>query len=409
MAVASAEDDRLLLRPAGRQEVLEEVASHRGHALGQQQAVLEGGGLVAHPGRHPAHRRSGVGIAQGLVAQIVLVHSALAVGPGLVVQEDVAPEDLARRQVAVLDALAHVVLVDRRPEMGAVVRGDLRVGQRLPGPLGDLESPRGRGQADLHRPGIPGEHLRPLAPGRAVALVDDDVAEVVLRVVRGQEVGVGLLGVHVERLVGRDEHPGVLLRVAAGYRGRVGAEHVLERAESLASQLVPIAHEQRAVELAGVGDAPEQVHRDARLARAGGQGEQGPRLAAGQLLEHGPDRRVLVVATGALLAARVARDEGTGRGGIQAEAHRLLVAGAQLGRRGKLAERPGCARDATGPVELHELVAVGGEDEGDVEPSAGPVGLGLLQPVAGREVLRLGLDERHRHRLATLADLHPEQ
>jgi hypothetical protein len=29
--------------------------------------------------------------------------------------------------------------------------------------------------------------------------------------------------------------------------------------------------------------------------------------------------------------------------------------------------------------------------------------------VAGREVLRLGLDERHRHRLATLADLHPEQ
>jgi len=46
-----------------------------------------------------------------------------------------------------------------------------------------------------------------------VALVDDDVAEAVLRVVGEQEVGVGVVGGHVESLVGGDEDAGVLLRV----------------------------------------------------------------------------------------------------------------------------------------------------------------------------------------------------
>ena len=146
-----------------------------------------------------------------------------------------------------------------------------------------------------------------------MTLVDDDVAEVVLRVVGRQEVGVGVVGVHVERLIGRDEDAGVLLRIAARHGGGVRAEDVLEGAEPLASQFVPIADEERPAELAGIADALEQVDRDEASCRRPWRGTaERALLAARELLQHGPDRGVLVVAARALLASRVARDQRTG-------------------------------------------------------------------------------------------------
>ena len=67
-----------------------------------------------------------------------------------------------------------------------------------------------------------------------MALVDDDVAEVVGRVVGLQEVGVRVVAVDVERLVGRDQDAGVLLGIGAGNGGRVGTERVLEGRQALA-------------------------------------------------------------------------------------------------------------------------------------------------------------------------------
>ena len=211
----------------------------------------------------------------------------------------------------------------------------------------NFELARRGGQADLDGVGVAGQHLRPLAPGRAVALVDDDVAEVVLGVVRGQEVGRAVVGVHVEGLVGGDVDAGVLGVVGAVRLridlGGVGAEDVLERAQALAAQLVAVADEQGAAQLAGVGDALEQVDGDEGLARAGGQREQGALglaglLAPGDLLQHGADGGVLVVAARGF-AAGVAREQRLGRGSVQGEAHRLLVARAQVGGRGELGQR----------------------------------------------------------------------
>ena len=56
-------------------------------------------------------------------------------------------------------------------------------------------------------------------------------------------------------------------------------------------------------------------------------------------------------------------------------------------------------------VVLDEQVAVGGEDEGDVEALAGGVELGLLKAVGRRQVLGLGLDEGHGDRLGVRVDL----
>lgn len=71
----------------------------------------------------------------------------------------------------------------------------------------------------------------------------------------------------------------------------------------------------------------------------------------------------------------------------------LLVAGAQVGRRGELGE---LARRLSAPgeaVELHELVPIAGKDELHVEALGGGVELGLPETMARRLVLGFGLDE----------------
>src|SRR5205814_1121796 len=132
VTITSAEDDRLLLGPAGRQQIVEQVSGHGGDALREKQPVLERRCVIASSRRDPAHRLAGVGIAQGLALEIFLLHAGLALVPWLVIEEDVASYDLAGREVAVLDALSHVVLVDGLAEVAEVVGVDLAVGLGLP-------------------------------------------------------------------------------------------------------------------------------------------------------------------------------------------------------------------------------------------------------------------------------------
>ena len=109
-----------------------------------------------------------------------------------------------------------------------------------------------------------------------------------------------------------DEDAGVFLGVIGSDRGGVRAENVLEGAESLGAELVPVADEEGAAELAGVGDVLEEVDGDESLPRSGGQGKQGAFLASGDLLQDGADGGVLIVAAGRL-ATGVADEERAGR------------------------------------------------------------------------------------------------
>jgi hypothetical protein len=63
-------------------------------------------------------------------ADVVAVEAGLALGEGAALEEDVAPDDLAGGEVAVLDALAQLVLVDGVAEIAEVVGGDLGVLRR---------------------------------------------------------------------------------------------------------------------------------------------------------------------------------------------------------------------------------------------------------------------------------------
>jgi len=125
-------------------------------------------------------------------------------------------------------------------------------------------------------------------------------------------------------------------------------------------------------------------------------------------LEDGTDRGVLVVAP-RRLAAGVARKERAGGLGLQTEAHRLLVAGAKLGRRGELAQRPRAGRLPGDFVVYDELMAVRGEGEKDVEAAAHGVGLGLLEPVRRWQMLGLRLEECDRYGLAGGVDPESER
>ena len=78
--------------------------------------------------------------------------------------ENIAPDDLADGEIAVLDRLRNVVAVGRLAEIGDVVGGDAGVFQRAPFHLdlvGKLERARRRRQADLERRAVAREHLAP--------------------------------------------------------------------------------------------------------------------------------------------------------------------------------------------------------------------------------------------------------
>ena len=264
-----------------------------------------------------------------------------------------------------------------------------------------------------------------------MALVDDHEVEVVGRVALLEEGGGrgGLAGfrsvvraavrsgaacpVEAQRLVGGDEHPGVRLRVPAGDGGRVGPEDVLERAQRLVAELIAVDQEERPAQDAGIGEAAQEVNRDVRLAGAGREGQERTGLAASDLLEHRPDRGVLVVAP-AGLAAAVRRAERAGQLRGQVQAAGCLPAHAELVRGGVVRHRGGGGRQAGRGVVFDPQVPVRAVDEGDVEAGGAPgvlagVLLRLVQPSRGRRIRPLRLHDSDRDGLRGLADLDPQR
>jgi hypothetical protein len=183
----------------------------------------------------------------------------------------------------------------------------------------------------------------------------------------------------------------------------------VEGRRGLAAQLLAVHDEQRLAQLAGFGDALEEGGGDEGLAGPGGQREQRPRRlpllsALGELLQHGADGGILIIAAGAL-AAWVAGQQRRRLRRVQAEAGPGLVAGAQLVGRGELRQRAGRADVAGAAVVFDEQVAVAAEDERHVEAFAVGIGAALLEAMRRWQMLGLGLDQRHRDRLGAGMDL----
>ena len=121
-------------------------------------------------------------------SRIVDVHAALL--------------DFAGGEVAVFDGLRHIVLIDRFAEVSDIVGGNFLVQLGFGRIFLDFELVRRGGKSDLRGLAVAGQHLRPLAPGRAVTFVDDDMREIVFGVVCGKESGVAIFIFDAEGLVG---------------------------------------------------------------------------------------------------------------------------------------------------------------------------------------------------------------
>lgn len=357
-----------------------------------------------------AERRTRAGVGQRLAFEVLGVEPGQDLALTLRFEHDVPAHDLAGRKIAILDALGDVIGVDRLAEVADVVGADSLVLTRLIGSLCELQS-AGRGrEPNLYRIRVAQQHLEPFAPGRAMTLVDDDMAEIVRRVELAEEARVGLVPVDAERLVGGNVDARVGGVVAAVRRpvnlSRIDPECAFEGGESLRAQLVPIAKKQRAPQSAGFGDSIEQVRGDKGLAGACGEREQSsvPTLRHG--LQHGPDCSILVVSP-LPFAALVGREQRPGGLGLKLEAHAGLVAGLQCLRCWKFGKGTRSGRQPAEVIVLDEKMPIRAEHERNVVALA--IGLGLFEAVPRRLVLRLGFDQGQGNWLRARVDAKAEE
>ncbi len=189
MAVAGAEDDRFLLGSAGAQEQMEQVLAHFPDAVGHLQLFLERACLITPGQLAIIHLFAGQGVRDLFLLQVRLAYTGLFFGLRLVVQEDITLDHFTGSQVAVIHPLRHVIFIDRLAEIMDVVGCDLLVFRAFV-PIDPGQLARCGGQADLDRLRVALQDQRPLAPGRAVALVHDDVGEIIFGIVVCQEAGI---------------------------------------------------------------------------------------------------------------------------------------------------------------------------------------------------------------------------
>ena len=193
----------------------------------------------------------------------------------------------------------------------------------------------------------------------------------------------------------------------------VGSEDALHCFQSLRSQFIAVAQEKCAFELARVRDPVEQVDCNEGLARAGRKRQQRAwwtafGRTAGSLFEDRSNHRVLKI-TPLALAAGISREQRLGGCGFQREAHDLLVTRSKIRGRRKLRERPRHTGHACRAVELHEQMAVGGENELDVVLRRAEVALHLVQPMSRWQRVFSGLEQCDGDRLRLSVHANPQR
>ena len=174
----------------------------------------------------------------------------------------VALDDVAGSKEAVLLPLRDRVLVGGLAEIADVVSGDLPVLLHafiVRTALIDGQRAGCSGQANLYGFRVALKDQAPLAPCRAVALVDDDVTEVVLGVVLDQEARIVLglairIATDVEGLVRGDLGSERFLRVLARDEAYFATEDVEEGAAGLLGELGPVTDEERVPDVTGRGE-----------------------------------------------------------------------------------------------------------------------------------------------------------
>ena len=207
------------------------------------------------------------------------------------------------------------------------------------------------------------------------------------------EVGfsaVWVIGLDAERLVGRNDNASVLSGIACRRGGRVGSEDIVQRPEGLSSQLVTIADEEGASQLARFRERVQDTHRDPRLPGTCGEREERATLASRDALQHCPLGRALIVALS--LAGRT-QQRVSGRG-VYVNAAHFAISGEQVVGGWKATERQRPTSLVGVEAMLDEQDAVRGKGERDVMRTG--VALRLFESFKRGTAFGLGFYQRDR-------------
>lgn len=79
------------------------------------------------PGKYRIKSLTRTSIDHLLARQVSLLNAALSLIVRLIIQENIAPDNLTSCQVAVFDPLAHIVFVDRLTKVAKIIRRDLLI------------------------------------------------------------------------------------------------------------------------------------------------------------------------------------------------------------------------------------------------------------------------------------------
>ena len=196
--VAGAEDDGLLQRVAvarGEQAV-EQVRAHGLDALGHDEAQFQDSRLRSDAGDVIGRARLAPvrALVSCLAVEVLTQHAAHPLRLLLLVVEEVVGLDLRRGEVAIRHALQVGVFVGRLAEVVEVVGQQATVFLDLAAGfvvlrLGHPNLARRGGEADLNGVLVVLQDDKPVAPGGAVAFVNDDDIEEAGRVVLEEERG----------------------------------------------------------------------------------------------------------------------------------------------------------------------------------------------------------------------------
>ena len=249
-----------------------------------------------------------------------------------------------------------------------------------------------------------------------MALVDDNMGEIIFGIVGGQKIRVAVFAFDTEGLVRGDMNAGVFCVVGtvrlAIYLGCIGAEDILKGLDGLGAEFVPVTDEEGAGEPPGIGYSLKQIDGDESLTGTRGKGQESApgfplAFALRDLFHDGADRCILIITPGAF-AARISMQERSGGLGIKGVAHSLFITSAKFSRGGKLIYRFWGRGQAGKAVKLDELVAVGRKNEPDIVPSAFSVPFGLIETMTWGEGFSLCLYQRQSHGLRIDVDLDPQ-
>ena len=187
-------------------------------------------------------------------------------GDLLLVQINSSADHFTCCQIAIFLPGTEGVFIDRIAKILDVVGCDLFIlfSTILP-LLSTYNSPRCRGKTNLYRIRIISKDNAPSPPCAAMALIDDDMAEVVLGVMFLPESWHIILCGNIQRLIGRNQnlcvYPGVLRR----YNLHIISEGAVEFCHALRPKFIAVADKQDVFQLSRLCQFVKKLHGDDRL------------------------------------------------------------------------------------------------------------------------------------------------